>query len=190
MKTKEIENRLADIEMIKRAIKRSENSSTKTLFGITLEANLIVLIVGLIASVQMLVCELYYQRAFDSMAKLNTQIDYTIQNMASIGFILALMVGCLYFVVWRAAKHSNEQFSEYLGKNFKYLKNLSFLSDLLIKFMAIVMLCLAGQLLWVAPFLLACIGDFLIQGKYFTFKLSTSMVLGIVCLIGACLCLH
>lgn len=103
-------------------------------------------------------------------------------KLYGIGFMGALLIGLLiplYFVIWRAAKHNNEDVISYTARNFKYLKNLSFFSDLLMKFFGIALIVLADKPEWIAPLLIAYIGDYLLQQRFFTLPFKASAVLGL-----------
>jgi hypothetical protein len=73
----------------------------------------------------------------------------------------------------------------YITRNFKYVKNLSLISDLLMKFITLSLLLLAGKAEWMAPVLMAFTGDYLLQGRFFTLPTQISAVLGIGCLASA-----
>jgi len=56
----------------------------------------------------------------------------------------------------------------YIVRNFIYIKNLSLISDLLMKFIALSLAILAGKPEWIAPLLAAFTGDYLLQNRFFT----------------------
>jgi len=61
------------------------------------------------------------------------------------GFILVGLLITLYFVLWRAAIHNGENIGAYITRNFRYVRNLSLISDLLMKFITLALLLLANR---------------------------------------------
>ena len=96
--------------------------------------------------------------------------------------MLLLLLSCLYFTVWRAARKEGEDFTGYAARNFRYLRNLSFLSDLLIKFVVLALLIMAPKPEWIGPMLLAFTADYLIQGRFFVLPPAISLPAALVCL--------
>ena len=108
-------------------------------------------------------------------------------RLVGIGIIASILAGLvilLYFVIWRAARHSGEEFNSYVVRNFRYARLLSYLSDLMMKFGAVALVMLAGHPEWIAPLLLAFTGDYLVQGRLFTLPTRMAVILGAIC-IGA-----
>lgn len=112
--------------------------------------------------------------------------QYRLLGIANLAFILILLVGGFYFALWHAASREEEGLDEYVRRNFSYLKGLSFLSDLFVKFAAIALVILALRPEWVAPLLLLFTGDYLIKGVFFAFPVRIGILLGLLC-FGAAL---
>ncbi|HCK76803.1 MAG TPA: hypothetical protein DHW07_06630, partial [Gammaproteobacteria bacterium] len=102
------------------------------------------------------------------------------------GILIGLVI-LLYLVIWRAARNSKEEFNAYIVRNFRYARLLSYLSDLLLKFIATALVMLAGHPDWIPPLLLAFTGDYLVQGRLFTLSTRFAVLLGAMCIaIGLC----
>jgi hypothetical protein len=99
--------------------------------------------------------------------------------------MIILLLAILYLSVFAAARKSGKDFNTYAAKNFSYLKNMSFVSDLLVKYVVITLLILAGQPEWVSPICTLFVGDYLVQGRFFTLPLRLSLTSGILCILGA-----
>ena len=50
------------------------------------------------------------------------------------------------------------------------------------KFIGVALIVLANKPEWIAPLLVAYIGDYLLQQRFFTLSLKVSAVLGVVCI--------
>lgn len=96
-----------------------------------------------------------------------------------LGVFLAILCIALYVILWAAARHDNEQVSAYVARNFRSFAALSFLSDLMVKFCGVAVIIAAGHPEWLSPFLLACIADYLFQGRLFQLPLSSSVVMAL-----------
>jgi hypothetical protein len=101
-----------------------------------------------------------------------------------IAAVVVVFVAAFYLSVRHAARKEGEEFASYVSRNFVYLQNLSFLSDLLLKFIVIALILVARRPDWVASVLLMFAGDYLIQGRLFILPLRASLYLGIVCILG------
>ena len=91
----------------------------------------------------------------------------------------------LYVLVFRASRRAQEDFPRFVSRNFAYLKNLSLLSDLLVKVAALAVVIHLGQPRWLAPLLVLFVGDFLLQGRFFALPLRPSLGVGLLCVGGA-----
>lgn len=113
---------------------------------------------------------------------------FEILRYISVFSILVTLFGLsatVYLLVWRAARRANEELSSFIGRNFRYLTVASFFSDLFIKFSAVSLVILAQRPDWVSAVLIACTGDYLIQGRGFILSVRTGMALGLSYLFAA-----
>lgn len=94
----------------------------------------------------------------------------------SAGLVVLTILACV--VLYHGARQDNEEWSAYVERNFRGVNLLSFCSDLFVKFVAIAAVVLALHPQFVAPLLFVFIGDYLYQGRLFTFSLPLSAVLG------------
>lgn len=182
----DIQKALTDIALIRRTLSQiDQDQSDPRLAGITLDANLLLQSIALGSALVLLVIELFSNNVISqALASSNTN-DLQGYAIGIIGFILAGLLITLYFVLWRAALHNNESIQSYITRNFKYVKNLSLVSDLLMKFGTVSLLLLAGKGGWIAPVLMAFTGDYLLQGRLFTFPTRIAAALGTACLAAA-----
>ncbi|HVK62409.1 MAG TPA: hypothetical protein VM432_12700 [Bdellovibrionales bacterium] len=105
--------------------------------------------------------------------------------LLSIGVFLALCIATMYFVVNRAAESTQDDFQNYIKRNFVYLQNLSHLSDLSIKFVVVAALLFVNKPEWIAPFLFLFTADYLLQGRFFVLSIRSSMLCAIACAVAA-----
>ena len=179
----DIRKAIADVELIRRVLDQVESNHSKShavdLFGVTLSANLVVQGLAFASAALLLLTELisgaYLSRALMLGATLP---DLRIVGIGLIAAILLGLVVFLYLVIWKAARESGEEFNAYIVRNFRYARLLSYLSDLLIKFLAVALVIWAGHPEWVAPLLTLFTGDYLVQGRLFTLPTRTAVFLG------------
>lgn len=183
----DVHKALADISLIRRALDHADQDQIDTrLVGVTLDANLLLQSAAFLAALALCMTEIFSGNSVTQTLMMSSEVDEL--RHFGIGFMAAILIGllvALYFILWRAALHNNESMGAYITRNFKYVKNLSLISDLLMKFITISLLLLAGKAEWVAPVLMAFTGDYLLQGRFFTLPTKTSVVLGIGCLVAA-----
>jgi len=182
-----IQSAVNDLAMIRRAIQKAAGEDPSIPAHKTaMDAGLVIQGLCLIIAVCLLAFELFSGREMTEIM----MISATDQELGWIGLTQVALVGlallmCVYFLVWRAAHHSGQSFNDYLVKNFQYLRNLSFVSDLLVKFIPLSLVVLAGRPEWVAPLLSLYIADYLFQGRFFTLSTRVSLVLGSASLVAA-----
>lgn len=183
----DIQKALADIALIRRTLDHSEQDQLDSrLVGITLEANLVLQALAFVSALLLVALEILSGQTITHTLVIGNQVDeFRRFGIGIMAFILVGLLVALYFVLWRAALHSGESVSAYITRNFRYVKNLSLISDLMMKFITLALLLLANRPEWVAPVLLAFTGDYLLQGRFFTFPTRTSVVLGLACVTGA-----
>jgi len=180
----DIQKALSDIAVIRRALNQADQDQIDSrLVGVTLDANLLIQAVAFVTALSLFLIEFASGNAITQTLMTGGQLDeFRRFGIGMMGFILFGLLVTLYFVLWRAALHNGEDMGSYITRNFKYVKNLSLISDLLMKFITLALLLLAGKAEWVAPVLIAFTGDYLLQGRFFTLPTRTSAVLGIGCL--------
>lgn len=98
-------------------------------------------------------------------------------------FLAATFV-LFYLIVFYGAHNASEPVPQYLARNFAYLGGISFISDLFIKFSAVSLVILAGRPDWVAALLFACIGDYLLQGRFFVLPVKWALPLGVFMMVA------
>ncbi len=134
-----VKEALADVALFRKALTGTDQDLNESrLVGITLKANFLIqggifFLVGVIFIFEMVSGFLLTQTLMSGGQI--PELRHT--GIALIGLIVGGLVFTLYFVVWRAAKHNGDKVGTYILRNFRYLNHLSFISDLLIKFMVI-----------------------------------------------------
>jgi hypothetical protein len=179
----QIQRAIEDIALLRRALTPKRQVEEPQQVQESIAANLVLQFAGFVTALGLLAAELLTRHASSQFLRLSAnEQDLRLSTIGMIALILLILVAALYFVVYRASRHSQRDFSAFVARNFAYLRNLSFLSDLLIKFGILSLLIHLGHPTWVAPVLFVFIGDYLIQGRYFTLPLRTSLILGTTCL--------
>jgi hypothetical protein len=186
--THEIQQAVADLAMIRRAIdsvqgKREAGEGTRR----GLDANLIIQTLALFMAAGLCLVELAMDHVLSRGLMVTAwETEWKLFVLADVAILLLLLVMIAYFIVWRASRHSGKDFSTFVAHNVSYLRNMSLVSDLLIKFAALCLIVLANKPQWIAPLLCLFVGDYLIQGRLFSLPLRSSLLLGLACIgVGA-----
>ena len=183
-KQPDIQQALSDIAIIRQALGNTQQELTdERLEGITLEANVILQVAALAGALGLALTELFTHNSMTEALKLGQHTEeLKVFGMGLIGSVLIGLVLLMYFILWRAAQHTGEPVTHYITRNFRYIKNLSLISDLLMKFTTIALLIWAGKAEWVAPVLALFTGDYLLQGRFFTLPTRHAVITGLVCI--------
>ena len=188
----DVRQAIADVALLRRVLhqieqKRADQESVG-LFGTTLNANMLLQGGALCVALTLAIVEIFSDNVISRAMMLgNESLDLRLAGIGIVALMLLGMITALYFVLWRAARHNGEEFGAYIARNFRYARHVSYLSDLLMKFVAVALVLLAGQSQWVAPLLMAFTGDYLLQGRLFTLPTKIAVALGVVCIGGALL---
>ncbi|HUB09722.1 MAG TPA: hypothetical protein VMB50_22140 [Myxococcales bacterium] len=172
-----------DLAMVRRAIDRAHSERGQTLersSRLTSNANFMLQLTSLLLALGLL--------AFDASTHLLTgpllesarwsregQLYLLVQTGAS----LPLLVGSAYLIVWMAARRSDEGWDAYVARHFKYLRNLSLIGDLFVKFVVLALLVEARHPEWIAALLTLYLGDYLVQGRFFVLPLRLGLAMGL-----------
>ena len=188
----DVRQAIADVALLRRVLhqieqKRADQESAG-LFGSTLNANMLLQGGALCIALALTIVEIFSDNVISrAMILGNESLDLRLAGIGIVALMLLGMITALYFVLWRAARQNGEEFGAYIARNFRYARHVSYLSDLLMKFVAVALVLLAGQSQWVAPLLMAFTGDYLLQGRLFTLPTKVAMALGVACIGGALL---
>jgi len=188
----DVRQAIADVALLRRVLHQIEQKRTDQesagLFGTTLNANMLLQGGALCIALALAIVEIFSDNVISrAMILGNESLDLRLAGIGIVALMLLGMITALYFVLWRAARHNGEEFGAYIARNFRYARHVSYLSDLLMKFVAVALVLLAGQSQWVAPLLMAFTGDYLLQGRLFTLPTKAAVALGVVCIGGALL---
>lgn len=182
-----IQSAVNDLATIRRAIEKAGGQDPAIPANrIALDAGLIFQGLCLLIAVALLVFELISDRDMTHIMLLSaSDAELGFLGLAQVAMTGMALVMCLYFLAWRGARHAEQSFNDYVARNFQYLRNLSLVSDLLVKFIPLSLLVLAGHSEWVAPLLSLYIADYLVQGRFFSLPTRTSLVFGVASVIAA-----
>jgi len=188
MKEKDsIQSAASDLAIIRRAIEKAGGRDPSIpAHGTAMDAGFVIQGLCLVIAVALLAFELISGREMTDIMMLSANDEELgWLGLAQVALAGLTLLMCVYFLAWRAARHSGQSFNDYLVRNFQYLRNLSLVSDLLVKFIPLSLVVLAGRPDWVAPLLSLYIADYLLQGRFFTLSTRVSLVLGGASVIAA-----
>ena len=183
----DVRQAIADVALLRRVLHQIEQKRTDQesagLFGTTLNTNMLLQSGAFCIALALAIVEIFSDNAISRAMMLgNESLDLRLAGIGIVALMLLAMITALYFVLWRAARHNSEEFGAYIARNFRYARHVSYLSDLLMKFVAVALVLLAGQSQWVAPLLMAFTGDYLLQGRLFTLPTKAAVALGVICI--------
>ena len=179
-----VQSAVNDLAVIRRAIDRAEDRDTGVpLNAVAVDAGLLFQGLCLLIAGALIAYELFSGGEMTKIMKISgLDTEVGLLGLAQVAIVGVTLVMCLYFIVWRASRQSGQSLQDYLVRNFQYLRNLSLVSDLLVKFIPLSLLVLAGHPEWVSPLLCVYVADYLLQGRFFSMPLRASLVLGVVAL--------
>ncbi len=186
----DVRQAIADVALLRRVLNQIEQkqftNESAGLFGTTFSANLLLQIVVLCVAMIIVLVEVTSGNAISrNMMQGSESFDLRVAGVGIVALILFGIITGLYFVLWRAARHKSEEFGAYIARNFRYARHVSYLSDILMKFFAVALILLSGHPEWISPLLMAFTGDYLLQGRLFTFPTKIAAVLGVGCIVVA-----
>jgi len=182
-----IQNAVNDLAVIRRAIEKTENQDMGVPpNAVAVDAGLLFQGVCLLIAAALIFYELISSGEMTSIMMISARdTEIGLLGLAQVALVTVTLLMCLYFIVWRASRHSGQDFQDYLVRNFQYLRNLSLVSDLLTKLIPLSLLVLAGHPEWVAPLLCLYVADYLVQGRFFSMSTRVSLLLGVAALAVA-----
>jgi len=179
MKPENIQQAIQDLELIRKAI-------TPATPRFAWNAQLLLQLLGLALALPLVAYELLAEQNMAwalSLSRHDPEIGR--YGLGLVALCIPFLLAAIYFAIWRAARHADQQLSDFLARNFHYLRNLSFGSDLLVKLAVVSIPVLAGQAGVVPALLTLFLGDYLLQGRYFILPLRASLLLGPLCFAAA-----
>ncbi|MBY0554705.1 hypothetical protein K2P97_09260 [bacterium] len=180
-------NSINDLAYIQRLLNRIEsNEFSMPLNKFALEINILFQSLCLLFAMAFVGYELVSSGGITSSMLLSANdSELGHLGMQTVLLILLGLVAVFYYLVWRASVASGRDLSQYLEVNFKFLKNLSLISDLLVKFIVVYLMVTLGQPQFVSLLLVLFVGDYLIQGRFFNLSLRLSLIAGMLCFVVA-----
>jgi hypothetical protein len=178
---------LTDLAQIRHAIERSRGRAGEALLSsVSIDFHLILQGGAMLSAMIFLVFELV-TRGSQTELLLLSKLDRNLQvsGMAGVAVLLILLVSLCYMIVRAGARKAGEDADSFISRNFFYLKNLSLVSDLFIKFSLFTMIVFANKPEWVGPLLMLFIGDYAFQGRLFTLPSGLSIGCGLLSLLLA-----
>ncbi len=178
-----LQQAIQDVSMIRKAIERSGSQPEKAKQA-AINANIMLHAISLILVLAFIVEELLTN---NSTTKIILFAQYfrqvRVMGLITVGATLPLLLLGLYFIVWRSSVHGEQDFSSFVSANFRYLRSLSLIADLLVKFVVLALLLYGGHPEWIGAVLALYTADYLFQGRFFNFSIRTSLVLGFMGLL-------
>lgn len=186
MQDTNIQQAIRDLATIRRAIESSGKPDQGANSGIVRKAQLLVQGLALAGAGLLLVLEVFTVYDMSWMLQMTKyDRDLAVMGTLEIALCLPFLVAAAYFIAWRSAKHTDRTLPEFLQRNFTYLRNLNFLSDLFVKFVVLALALLSNHGEWMPALLLLFTGDYLLQGRFFTLPLPVALLTGPLCFAGA-----
>ena len=179
MNTTEVQQAMQDIMAMRRSIQTFEKGKDGKIANTSFRANFKLQWMALgLCGVQVLIELFFNQRISFAILATPESENNRVQDVAIIGIFLTMCVINQYIVVKRAASKVQDDLETYIKRNFVYLKNLSHLSDLGVKFLVIAIAIWARIPSYVGIFLYIFMADYLFQGRFFTLPVAKGYLLG------------
>lgn len=180
---------IRDLELIRSILSTSGEQSELRAKGNTRawQSQLIVHLGTLAVVLGLIMIEIVFEN-INTQFLLASRISPVILQLGIFNLSLMLLVGlvALYYVAFWAARTSELNIQDYLKHHFTYLRNFSFIADLLVKYVTFSLLLSAQRPEWIAPLLTLFIADYLFQRRFFVLPVRSGMFLGVLCLLVSC----
>lgn len=182
-----LQQAISDLQVIRRAIERVQTAEPATMAEGALKIHLLLQLVGFTVALFFAVMEVVGGQPSTELLLLSANYsEVRALGVSQIAWAVLFSLVILYVTIYTGAKKESEDVSTFIARNFRYLRNLSFFSDLLIKYSVIALLILGRKPEWVAPVCSLFIGDYLIQGRFFVLGAGSALPLGMFCIaVGA-----
>ncbi|MEZ4813805.1 MAG: hypothetical protein R3A80_01175 [Bdellovibrionota bacterium] len=183
--TRELQKSTDDLEFINQILQKFEVSKQRKNLEF-LKPQIIIEALALFFSGLFLFVELAGDNVItrDLYASINNSEIQKV-GLANLGVFIALMVLLFYFAAFMSWRKSTLSFSSYLEKNFQYLKRLSLVANLSVKFFSLSLVIISGRIDFVSPMLLVFIFDELYHNRIFNMRFKEGILLGLGALLLA-----
>lgn len=185
-----LQKALSDLAQIRQAIERSRGKGQGALLSsVPVDFHLFLQGGALFSALLLLGIE-FATKGLQTQTLLLSKYYPEIQvgGMSSIAVFLILVVTLSYVSVRAGARKAEEDTDGFIARNFFYLKNLSLVSDLFVKFCIFTMFVVAGKPEWIAILLILFTGDYALQGRLFTLPPVLSVICGQGAFVAAAAC--
>jgi hypothetical protein len=172
-----------DLALVRRAIDRASferGEATERSRRWVSSANFMLQLTALLLSLGLLLFDAFTHLLTDPLLEsAHWSREGQLYLLVQTGASLPLLVGSAYLIVWLAARRTDEPWADYVARNFQYLRNLSLIGDLFVKFVVLALLVEARHPEWIAALLTLYLGDYLVQGRFFVLPLRLGLTLGL-----------
>jgi hypothetical protein len=174
---------LSDLQVLKQAILQSRSKVALTVESV--DTHLMLNVAALAVAVSVGAGVMIWPEINDDVRSLATATEDRIPVLTIVGTGLLALLAVPYGYIYKRAKSENIAFADFNNKYFSYFKNLSALSDIVVKFCATALVVMAGKPEWLAPLFILFIGDLVFQGRLLILSPRTSIGLGIASFVAA-----
>ena len=113
------------------------------------------------------------------------QVEFFWYSVAYMAVFLTLSSGTVAMIFVRSAKMTGDGFYDFTDRHFRSFSDLSFFSDLGLKWVTLVALLAAGKSVWIAPILFLFTCDYLLQRRFVKMPNAWTHALAICSLVAA-----
>lgn len=179
---------LADVAIMKRALRQINEHGT--LSASSFQTHLLISLGLLVFTLVFAGIDMIDGRMTSALMISSLSRDMQREGINQVGLFLMLVTGATYAFLALQARKQEQPVSTYAARSFSYFKNLSFLSDVFVKYAVFSLVILAGKPEWVAGLLVLFTGDLVFQGRFFVFSALVSGIIGIACFVLTFYMLH
>jgi hypothetical protein len=179
----EVQRALQDLAHIRRAIEGVASAADSQPAKHALPTALLLQLWAFVLCTAILIVEWLSAGINTSMLLASRESEWLRQmGLVNIASVLVLLVFALQVLVRAGARQSEESLSDFIARNFVYLRNFSLASDLVLKFSVFALVIMARVPELTSPLLIIFTADYLFQGRLFVLPFRSAMILGVLLL--------
>ena len=174
---------LSDLQALKQAVLQSRNKLALTIDSV--DTHLVLNLAAFTVAASVGLGVMIWPEITDDVRMLATTPEVRVPALSLVGGGMLALLSVAYGYIFMRARKEKIAFADFSDKYFTYFKNMSALSDLVVKFCATALVVLAGKPEWIAPLFVVFIGDLVFQGRLLILSPATSIGLGIASFVAA-----
>lgn len=174
---------LSDLQIMRQAMMRPRNRAPLSVDSI--DTHLMLNVGALAFTLGLGIWELSGELTNDMLLTAHMAPELRLSALGLVGAVLGVLLAAAYAFIRIKSKERHISFNDYSERYFTYFKNISAVSDVVVKFIVTAMLIMAGRPELVAPVFVLFIGDLVMQGRLHIMMPKAAGAVGGACVVAS-----